>query len=115
FKAGFFVTDILRRVKLPVRCHSYPTEAEIDSKTALCFFDFRRRDRDRNMQVEVPVAIDQFSGTEFALPKLITHSGRHLQLAGDAAFGTNGQRGGLEVLTESHRPGVISHGRVRFE
>jgi hypothetical protein len=31
FVAGFFVADILRRVELPVRCHSHAVEAEIDA------------------------------------------------------------------------------------
>src|SRR5262249_50389407 len=31
------------------------------------------------------------------------------------AFRTDSQRGGLTVLTKSHRLGVVSHGRMRFE
>src|SRR5262252_4972248 len=31
FVAGFFVADILRRVELPVRCHSHAVEAEINA------------------------------------------------------------------------------------
>ena len=31
FVAGFFVANILRRVELPVRCHSHAVEAEIDA------------------------------------------------------------------------------------
>src|SRR5262252_1050510 len=91
FVAGFFVADILRRVELPVRCHSHAVEAEIYAQTALWLFDFRRRDRDRNMQVEVPLAIDQFGGTGFALLKLFAHPGGHLQPAGDATFWTDRQ------------------------
>src|SRR5262249_32568784 len=30
-------------------------------------------------------------------------------------FRTDSQRGGLTVLTKSHRLGVVSHGRMRFE
>src|SRR5499426_4200436 len=67
------------------------------------------------MQVEVPLAIDQFGGAEFALAKLFAHPGGHLQPAGDAAFRTDSQRGGLTVLTKSHRLGVVSHGRMWFE
>src|SRR6516164_6890059 len=67
------------------------------------------------MQIEVPLATDQFGGAEFALLKLIAHPGGHLQPAGDAAFRTDGQRDGLTVRTKSHRLGVISHGRMRFE
>src|SRR5262252_6975416 len=115
FVTGFFVSDILRRVELPVRCHRHAVEAEIDAETALWLCDFRRRDRDRNMQIEVPLAIDQFGGAEFALLKLFAHPGGHLQPAGDAAFRTDGQRDGLTVLTKSHRLGVISKGRMRFE
>src|SRR5215468_2351006 len=115
FVAGFFVADILRRVELPVRCHGHAVEAEIDAETALWLFDFQRRNRDRNMQVEIPFAIDQFGGTGFALPKLFAHPGRHLQPAGDSAFGTDRQRSGLKVRTKSHRFGVISQGRMRFE
>src|SRR5215468_4437826 len=115
FVPGFFVADILCRVELPVRCHRHAAEAEIDAETALWLFNFRRRDSDRNMQVEVPLAIDQFGGAEFALLKLFAHSGGHLQLAGDAAFGTDRQRDGVRVRTKSHRLGVISKGRMRFE
>src|SRR5215475_2899861 len=78
-------------------------------------FNFRRRDRDRNMQVEVPLAIDQFGGAEFALSKLFAHPGGHLQPAGDAAFVTDRQRDGLTVRTKSHRSGVVSQGRMQFE
>src|SRR5215471_7042009 len=35
FVAGFFVANVLRRVKLIVRCHSHAVEAEIDAETAL--------------------------------------------------------------------------------
>ena len=115
FVAGFFVPDILRRVELIVRCHGHAVEAEIDAQTSQRFGDFRSRNRDRNIQVEVPLAIDQFGGAEFALLKLLAHSGGHLQPAGDAAFGTDGQRSGLKVLTKSHGLGVISQGRMRFE
>src|SRR6516225_7505742 len=115
FVAGFFVADILRRVELPVRRHGHAVEAEIDAEAALWLFNFRLRDRDRNMQIEVPLAIDQFCGAEFALLKLIAHPGGHLQPAGDAAFRTDGQRDGLTVRTKSHRLGVISQGRMRFE
>ena len=115
FVAGFFVTDILRRVELPIRCNRHAAEAEIDTETALWLFNLRRSNRDRNMQVEVPLAIDQFSGAKLALAKLFAHPGRHLQLAGDAAFGTDRQRGAMTVLTKNHRAGVISHGRMRFE
>src|SRR5215475_10353541 len=78
-------------------------------------FNFRRRDRDRNMQVEVPLAIDQFGGAEFALSKLFAHLGGHLQPAVDAAFVTDRQRDGLTVRTKSHRSGVVSQGRMLFE
>src|SRR5262245_50853684 len=115
FVAGFFVADILRRVELLVRRDSHAADAEIDAETALWLFNLRRRDRDRNMQVEVPLAIDQFCGADFALLKLFAHPGRHLQLAGDAAFGADRQRDGLKVRTKSHRLGVVSHGRMRFE
>src|SRR5215471_16112658 len=115
FVAGFFVANILRRVELIVRCHRHAVEAEIDAETALWLFNFRRRDRDRHMQEEVPLAIDQFGGAEFALLNLIAHPGRHLQPAGDAAFRTDGQRDGLTVRTKSHRLGVISQGRMRLE
>src|SRR5262245_20635176 len=67
------------------------------------------------MQVEVSLAIDQFCRAEFALLKLFAHPGGHLQLAGDATFRTDRQRGGLTVLIKSHRLGVISKGRMRFE
>src|SRR5215470_17602755 len=67
------------------------------------------------MQVEVPLAIDQFRRAEFAMLKLFAHPGGHLQPAGDAAFGTDRQRDGLTVRTKSHRLGVISQGRMRFE
>jgi len=67
------------------------------------------------MQVEVPLAIDQFSGAEFALLKLFAHPGGHQQPAGDAAFWTDRQRDGLTVRPNSHRLGVISQGRMRFE
>ena len=40
FVAGFFVANILRRVELPVRCHSHAVEAEIDAETALWLFNF---------------------------------------------------------------------------
>ena len=109
------MADILRSVELIVRCHSHAVEAEIDAETSLWLCDFRRRDRDRDMQVEVPLAIDQFGGAEFALSKLIAHPGGHLQPAGTAAFRTDGQRDGLTVRTKSHRLGVISKGRMRFE
>src|SRR5262245_39357969 len=115
FVAGFLVADILRRVELIVRCHGHAVEAEIDAETFLWLFNLRRRDRDRNMQVEVPFAIDQFGGTGFALAKLFAHPGRHLQPAGDSAFRTDRQRSGLKVRTKSHRFGVISQGRMRFE
>src|SRR5262252_2479608 len=115
FVTGFFVADILRRVELPVRCHGHAVEAEIDAETALWLFNFRLRDRDRDMQVEVPLAIDQFGGTGIALAKLFAHPGGHLQPAGDSAFRTDGQRDGLTVRTKSHRLGVISKGRMRFE
>jgi hypothetical protein len=115
FVAGFLVADILRRVEFIVRCHSHAVEAEIDTETSLWLFNFRRRDRDRNMQVEVPLAIDQFGGAEFALVKLFAHPGRHLQLASNAAFRTDSQRSAMTVPTESHRAGVISHGRMWFE
>src|SRR5262252_1109375 len=59
FVAGFFVANVLRRVELIVRCHSHPVEAEIYAKAPLWLFNLRRRDRDRNMQIEVPLAIDQ--------------------------------------------------------
>ena len=107
FVAGFFVADILRRVELPVRRNSHAVEAEIDAETALWLFNLRLRDRDRNMQIEVPLATDQFGGAEFALSKLFAHPGGHLQPAGDAAFRADRQRGGLAVLTKSHRLGVI--------
>src|SRR5215813_9861618 len=81
FVAGFFVTDILRRVELLVRCHRHAAEAEIDTETALWLFNFRRRNRDRNMQVEVPLAIDQFGGAEFALAKLFAHPRGHQAIA----------------------------------
>src|SRR5262252_9440046 len=115
FVAGFLVANILRRVELPVRCHSHPVEAEIDAEAPLWLFNLRLRDRDRNVQVEVPLAIDQFGGAEFALLKLFAHPGGHLQPASDAAFRTDRQRDGLAVLTKSHRLGVISKGRMRFE
>src|SRR6516165_3470176 len=115
FVAGFLVANILRRVELPVRCHCHPVEAEIDAEAALWLFNLRLRDRDRNVQVEVPLAIDQFGRAEFALLKLSAHPGGHLQPAGDAAFRTDDQRDGLTVRTKSHRLGVISQGRMRFE
>jgi hypothetical protein len=115
FVAGFSMADTLRRVELPIRCHSHAVEAEVHAQTSLWLFNFRGRDRDRNMQVEVSLAIDQFGGAEFALLKLFAHPGGHLQLAGNAAFGTDGQRDGLTVRTKSHRLGVISKGRMRFE
>src|SRR5262249_11450050 len=115
FVAGFFVADILRRVELLVRCHRHATEAEIDAETALWLLNFRRRDRDRKMQVEIPLAIDQFGGAVFALAELFAHPGGHLQPAGDAAFRTDSQRGSLTILTKSHRLGVVSQGRMRFE
>src|SRR5215813_8847 len=58
FVAGFFVADMLRRVEFIVRCHSHAVEAEIDAETALWLFNLRRRDRDRNVQVEVAPSID---------------------------------------------------------
>src|SRR5215470_14888081 len=58
FVAGFFVSDILRCMELIVRCHSHAAEAEIDAETSLWLFNLRRWNRDRNMQVEVPLAID---------------------------------------------------------
>ena len=67
------------------------------------------------MQVEFTLAIEQFGGTSFALSKLFTHPCGHLQPAGDAAFRTDGHRGGLTVRTKSHRLGVISQGRMWFE
>src|SRR5262247_2937638 len=67
------------------------------------------------MQVEVPLAIDQFGGAEFAKSKLVAHPGGHLQLACDAVFVTDRQRDGLTVRTKSHRSGVVSHGRMWFE
>src|SRR5215467_9392451 len=67
------------------------------------------------MQVEVPLAIDQFGGAYFALLKLFTHPGGHLQLACDAVFVTDRQRDSLTVRTKSHRSGVVSHGRMWFE
>src|SRR6266540_67944 len=112
FVAGFFVADILRRVELLVRCHRHTAEAEIDAETALWLLNFRRRNRDRNVQVEVPLAIDQFGGAEFALAKLFAHPGRHLQPPGNTAFRTDSQRGAMTVLIKSHRAGVISHGRM---
>src|SRR6516165_3767214 len=115
FVAGFFVANILRHVELLVRRNSHATEAEIDAEAALWLFNLWLRDRDRNVQVEVPLAIDQFGGAEFALSKLFAHPGGHLQPAGDAAFRADRQRGGLAVLTKSHRLGVISKGRMRFE
>ena len=115
FVAGFFVADILRRVELPVRRNSHAPRAEIDAEASLWLFNLWLRDRDRNVQVEVPLAIDQFCGAEFALSKLIAHPGGHLQPAGDAAFRTDCQRDGLTVRTKSHRLGVISHRRMRFE
>src|SRR5262244_2069169 len=115
FVAGFFVADILRRVELLVRRDRHAAEAEIDAETALWLFNLRRRNRDRNMQVEVPLAIDQFSGAEFALAKSFAHPGGHTQLAGNAAFRTDSQRGGLTVLIKSHRAGVVSHGRMLLE
>src|SRR6266536_6033769 len=115
FVAGFLVADILRRVELLVRCHRHTAEAEIDAETALWLLNFRRRNRDRNVQVEVPLAIDQFGGAEFALAKLFAHPGGHLQLAGNAAFRTDSQRSAMTVLTKSHRAGVVSHGRMWFE
>src|SRR5262249_25997567 len=115
FVAGFFVADILRRVEFIVRCYSHAVEAEIDAETSLWLFNLRRWDRDRNMQVEVPLAIDQFSRAEFAQSKLVAHPGGHLQLACDAVFVTDRQRAGLTVRTKSHRLGVVSHGRMRFE
>src|SRR5262249_60943864 len=115
FSASFYSAIILGRVDLVVICHRHAVEAEIDAETTLWLFNFRRRDRDRNMQVEVPLAIDQFGGAEVALPKLFAHPGRHLQLACDAAFRTDRQRDGLTVRTKSHRLGVISQGRMRFE
>src|SRR5262249_49756380 len=72
-------------------------------------------DRDREMQVEAPLAIDQFGGAEIALLKLFAHPGRHLQAANDAAFGTDRQRDSLTVRAKSHRLGVITKGRMRFE
>src|SRR5262245_2317200 len=60
FVAGFSVADILLRMKLLVRRDRHTAKAEIDAVTALWLFNFRRRDCDRNMQVEVPFAIDQF-------------------------------------------------------
>src|SRR6266498_2228642 len=115
FVAGFLVADILRRVELLVRCHRHTAEAEIDAETALWLLNFRRRNRDRNVQVEVPLAIDQFGRAEFALAKLFAHPSGHLQLAGNAAFRTDSQRGAMTVLTKSHRASVVSHGRMRFE
>src|SRR6516225_2314432 len=115
FVADFFVADILRRVELPVRWRRHPVEAEIDAEAPLWLFNLRLRNRDRNVQVEVPLAIDQFSRAEFALAKLFAHPGGHLQPAGAAAFRTDGQRDGLTVRTKSHRLGVISHGRMGFE
>src|SRR6266511_3235429 len=52
---------------------------------------------------------------EFALAKLFAHPSGHLQLAGNAAFRTDSQRGAMTVLTKSHRASVVSHGRMRFE
>src|SRR5262249_47643337 len=115
FVAGFFVADILRRVEILVLGHSHAAEAEIDAETALWPFNFRRRNRDRNMQIEVPLAIDQFGGAEFALAKLFAHPRGRLELAGNAPFRTDSQRDAMTVLTKSHRAGVISNGRVRFE
>src|SRR6266498_4507288 len=67
------------------------------------------------MQVEVPLAIDQFGGAEFALAKLFAHPSGHLQPAGNAAFRTDSQRGAMTVLIKNHRSGVVSHGRMWFE
>src|SRR4030095_8108538 len=115
FVAGFFVADILRRVELLVRRDRHAADAEINAETSLWLINFRGRERDRNMQVEVPLAMYQFSGAGFALAKLFAHLRRHLQPAGNAAFRANGQRGAMTVLTKSHCAGVISHGRMWFE
>src|SRR5262249_49768488 len=61
------------------------------------------------------LAIDQFRGAGIALLKLFAHPGRHLQPAGDAAFGADSQRDGLTVRTKSNRLAVVSQGRMRFE
>src|SRR4029434_10205984 len=100
---------------LLVRRDRHAADAEINAETSLWLIKFRGRERDRNMQVEVPLAMYQFSGAGFALAKLFAHLRRHLQPAGNAAFRANGQRGAMTVLTKSHCAGVISHGRMWFE
>src|SRR5262249_5222711 len=79
FVAGCFVADLLRRVKFLVRWRRHAAQAEINTKTPLWLFTLRRRDRDRHVQVEVPLARDRFGGAEFALAKLFAHLGGHLQ------------------------------------
>src|SRR5215813_11514357 len=115
FVAGCFVADLLRRVELLVRCHRHAADAEIDAEPALWLFNFWRRNRDRHVQGEVPLARDQFGGAEFALAKLFAHLGGHLQPAGNAAFRTDRQRGARTVRTKYHSAGIRSHRRMRFE
>ncbi len=115
FVAVFFVSDILRRVEPAVRRHSHAAPSKIDAQTALWLLDLRRRDRNRNMQVEAPLAIDQFRGAGFTPLKLFAHPGRHPQSAGDPAFGADRQRDALTVGTKSHRSGIVPKGRMPFE
>ena len=109
------MANLLRRVKLLVRRDWYTVDAEIDAETAGRFGDSRRRNSDRNMQVEAPLTVNQFSGTRLVRAQLFAHPGRHLQLAGQAAFRTDSQTGGVAVVTQNHRPGVVSDGRMRLE
>ncbi len=115
FVAGFFVSDILRRVEPAVRRHRHAAPAKIDSQTALWLFNLRRRDRNRNVQVEVPLALNQFCGAGFTPLKLFAHPCRHPQSAGDPAFGADRQRDGLTIRTKSHRSGIVPKGRMQFE
>src|SRR5215813_6191612 len=115
FVAGCFVANLLRRVKPLVRCDRHAADAQIDAEPALRWVPRRRRNGARKMQGEVPLARDQFGGAQLALTKLLAHPGRHLQPAGQAAFRTDRQAGGVRVLTQNPRAGVRSHGRMRVE
>lgn len=115
FVAGFLVANLFSRVKLLVGCYRNAIDAKINAETTRGFFDFRRRNGDRNVQIELAFAIDQFSGTEGAFAQLFSHLGRHLQLARNATLRTDGQRSGIAILPQDHCSGVIANGRMRLE
>src|SRR5262245_30897185 len=115
FVTGFPMANPFRRVEFPIRGHRNAINPEVDPQTPRRRVYLGLRYGDRNMEIELPLAIDQFGGTELTLAQLPAHLRRHLQLAGDAPLRTDSQRCGVAVLPQDHSPGIVANRRMWLE